>query len=102
MKTLPQMLGQVRQLQEQMAKRLAEITVEAAAGGGQVTVKMTGQKQLTAVSIDPELFAQGDREMLQDLVLAAVNEATRKVDAELAEQMKQLMGGLPCNLPGLL
>ncbi len=101
MKSLPQLLGHVRQLQEELQKRLAEIAVEASAGGGMVTVTMNGQKQLTRVRIDPEVLASPDRDMLQDLVLAAVNEASRKVDAALAEQMKRLSGGLPFSLPGL-
>jgi len=101
MKSLPQLLGHVRQLQEELQKGLAEIAVEASAGGGMVTVAMNGQKQLTRVRIDPELLASPDRDMLQDLVLAAVNEASRKVDAELAEQMNRLSGGLPFSLPGL-
>ena len=101
MKSVPQLLGHVRQLQEELQKRLAEIAVEASAGGGMVTVTMNGQKQLTRVRIDPEVLASPDRDMLQDLVLAAVNEASRKVDAELAEQVKRLSGGLPFNLPGL-
>lgn len=102
MSTLQQMLGQVQQLQEQLQKRLAEVSVEATAGGGLATVKMNGQKQLTELSLDPELLAHPDREMLQNLILAAVNEASRKVDAELADQLKNLAGGFPFNLSALL
>ena len=102
MKNLQQMqqvMKQVQQLQEQLQKQLDELLVEASAGGGMVVVKMTGQKQLTAVRIDPEVFASKDQEMLQDLVLAAVNEAVRKVDEQLASRMGSLTGGL--NIPGL-
>ncbi len=70
-----------------------------------VTVRMNGQKQVTQVRIDPEVFAGKDQEMLQDLIAAAVNEASRRVDEELANQMKNLAGGLPgiagLKIPGL-
>jgi hypothetical protein len=102
MKNLQQMqqiLKQVQQFQEQLQRQLDELVVEASAGGGMVSVKMNGQKQLHEVRIDPEVFASQDLEMLQDLILAAVNEASRKVDEQLAGQMGNLAGGL--NLPGL-
>ena len=103
MKNLQQMqqiMKQVQQLQEQLQKQLDEVMVEASTGGGMVTVKMNGQKQLVSVQIDPEVFSSKDAEMLQDLVLAAVNEATRKVDEQLASRMGGLAGGL--NIPGLI
>jgi DNA-binding YbaB/EbfC family protein len=102
MKNLQQMqqiMKQVQQMQEQLQKQLDELVVEASAGGGMVTVRMNGQKQLVAVQIDPEVFASEDKEMLQDLVMAAVNEATRKVDEQLASRVGNLASGL--NLPGL-
>jgi DNA-binding YbaB/EbfC family protein len=102
MKNLQQMqqiLKQVQQFQEQLQKQLNEMVVEASAGGGMVTVKMNGQKQLHQVHIDPEVFASQDLEMLQDLILVAVNEASRKVDEQLASQVGNLAGGL--NIPGL-
>ncbi|MBZ5564803.1 MAG: YbaB/EbfC family nucleoid-associated protein [Acidobacteriia bacterium] len=102
MKNLQQMqqiLKQVQQFQEQLQKQLDGLVVEASAGGGMVTVKMNGQKQLSEVRIDPEVFASRDLEMLQDLILVAVNEATRKVDEQLASQVGNLAGGL--NIPGL-
>jgi len=102
MKNLQQMqqiMKQVQQMQEQLQKQLDELVVEASAGGGMVTVRMNGQKQLVAVQIDPEVFASEDKEMLQDLVMAAVNEATRKVDEQLASRVGNLTSGL--NLPGL-
>src|SRR5512135_1153415 len=101
MKNLPQMqqiLKQVQQFQEQLQKQLDEMLVEASAGGGMVAVKMNGQKHLMAVSIDREVFASGDVEMLQELVLAAVNEASRKVDEQLASQVGGMASGL--NFPG--
>jgi len=102
MKNLQQMqqvMKQVQQLQEQLQKQLDELVVEASAGGGMVAVKMTGQKQLASIRIDPEVFASKDQEMLQDLVLAAVNEAVRKIDEQLASRVGSLTGGL--NIPGL-
>ncbi|HTR46895.1 MAG TPA: YbaB/EbfC family nucleoid-associated protein [Verrucomicrobiae bacterium] len=104
-KALQQMLAQFRQVQETLEKRIGEISVEASAGGGMVSVKMNGQKQLTEVRIEPEVFKSKDQEMLQELVLAAVNEATRRVDEELSRQMKDLTGSMPSvmglKIPGL-
>ncbi len=102
MKNLQQMqqiLKQVQQFQEQLQKQLDELVVEASAGGGMVSVKMNGQKQLHEVRIDPEVFASQDLEMLQDLILVAFNEASRKVDEQMSSQMGNLTGGL--NIPGL-
>ena len=102
MKNLQQMqqiMKQVQQIQEQLQKQLDELVVEASAGGGMVTVRMNGQKQLVGVQIEREVFASEDVEMLQDLVRAAVNEATRKVDEQLASRVGNLAGGL--NVPGL-
>ena len=102
MKNLQQMqqiLKQVQQFQEQLQKQLDELVVEASAGGGMVSVKMNGQKQLHEVRIDPEVFASQDLEMLQDLILVAFNEASRKVDEQMTSQMGNLAGGL--NIPGL-
>ena len=94
-----QMLKQVQQFQEQLQKQLDDLVVESSTGGGMVTVKMNGQKHLVAVHIDQEVYKSGDIEMLQDLLLAAVNESARKVDEQVANQMGSLAGGL--NLPGL-
>jgi DNA-binding YbaB/EbfC family protein len=96
---MQQILRQIQQMQEQFQKQLDELVVEASAGGGMVTVRMNGQKQLVAVQIDPEVFASADMEMLQNLVMAAVNEANRKVDDQLASRVGNLASGL--NLPGL-
>jgi DNA-binding YbaB/EbfC family protein len=94
-----QMLKQVQQFQEQLQKQLDDLVVESSTGGGMVTVKMNGQKHLVSVHIDPEVYKSGDIEMLQDLLLAAVNESARKIDEQVASQMGSLAGGL--NLPGL-
>ena len=103
-KALQQMLSQFRQVQEKLEKQIGEIAVEASAGGGMVSVKMNGQKQLVSVRIEPEVFKSKDQEMLQELVLAAVNEATRRVDEEMSKQVKDLTGGIPglmVKIPGL-
>jgi DNA-binding YbaB/EbfC family protein len=99
------MLSRLRQVQEDLQRQVNSVAVEASAGGGMVTVKMNGQKQVLNVKIEPEVFAGKDQEMLQDLVRAAVNEASRRVDDELANQMKSLSSGLPglagLKIPGL-
>ncbi len=104
-KALQQMLSQFRQVQEKLEKQIGEISVEASSGGGMVTVKMNGQKQLTEVRIEPDVFKSKDQEMLQELMLAAVNEAARRVDEELSKQVKDLTGGLPglagMKIPGM-
>ena len=104
-KALQQILTQFRQMQESLQKQVETVNVEATAGGGMVTVKMNGQKQVTDLRIDPEVFAGKDQELLQDLVRAAVNEASRRVDEELTNQMKSLTGGIPgmagLKIPGL-
>ncbi len=94
-KALQQILTQFRQMQENLQKQVETVNVEASAGGGMVTVRMNGQKQVTEIHIDPEVFAGKDQELLQDLVRAAVNEAGRRVDEELTSQMKSLTGGIP-------
>ena len=97
---LQQMLSRLRQVQEDLQRQVNTVAVEASAGGGMVVVKMNGQKQVLEVRIEPDVFASKDQEMLQDLVRAAVNEASRRVDDELATQMKSLAGGIP-GMPGL-
>jgi nucleoid-associated protein EbfC len=96
---IQQIMKQVQQMQEQLQKQLDDLLVEASAGGGMVTVRMNGGKQLVSVHIDPEVFAGKDAEMLQDLVRAAVNEAARRVDEQLSSRVGNLAGAL--NLPGL-
>jgi DNA-binding YbaB/EbfC family protein len=104
-KALQQILTQFRQMQENLQKQVETVHVEASAGGGMVTVKMNGQKQLTEIHIDPEIFKGKDQELLQDLVRAAVNEAARRVDEELTSQVKSLTNGIPgmagLKIPGL-
>jgi DNA-binding YbaB/EbfC family protein len=94
------MLSRLRQVQEDLQRQVNSVAVEASAGGGMVAVKMNGQKQVLEVRIEPDVFASKDHEMLQDLIRAAVNEASRRVDDELANQMKSIAGGIP-GMPGL-
>jgi nucleoid-associated protein EbfC len=86
------MMKQAEQMQKKMQEEIALIRVEATAGGGMVTVGMDGKKMVTAVKIDPEVA--GDVEMLQDMVLAAFNEASKKVDDATQEKMGGLLGGM--------
>jgi DNA-binding YbaB/EbfC family protein len=86
------MMQQAQKMQERMQEEVAQIRVEATAGGGMVTVKMDGHKNVLGVKIDPEVA--GDVEMLQDMVMAACNEATKKVDEETRQKMSGLMGGM--------
>jgi nucleoid-associated protein EbfC len=104
-KALQQILSQFRQMQEGLQKQVETVLVETSAGGGMVTVKMNGQKQLTEIRIDPEVFSGKDQELMQDLVRAAVNEASRRVDEELTNQLKNITGGIPgmagLKIPGM-
>lgn len=91
------LMQQAQKMQEQMQRDLAELEIGASVGGGMVQVKMNGHKQLLAVTIDPEAVDAADTSMLEDLVLAAVNEAARQVD----DAMQAKMGGLTGALGGL-
>jgi DNA-binding YbaB/EbfC family protein len=86
------MMKQAQQMQERMQEQVAQIRVEASAGGGMVTIKMDGHKNVLGVKIDPEVA--GDVEMLQDMVLAACNEAAKKVDEESQQKMSGMLGGM--------
>jgi DNA-binding YbaB/EbfC family protein len=86
------MMKQAQQMQQRMQEEIAQIRVESSVGGGMVTVSMTGQKQVLSVKIDPEVAS--DVEMLQDMVMAAFNEAAKKVDEESQKKMSGLLGGL--------
>ena len=92
MQQMQQMMRQAQQMQEKLQQEIAQIRVEASAGGGMVTVHMDGQKNLLSVKIDPE--AAGDVEMLQDMILAAVGEAVKKVDGEIKQKMGGMLGGM--------
>ena len=92
MGNMQQMMRQAQQMQQKMQEEIALIKVDASAGGGMVTVQMDGQKNLLAVKIDPE--AAGDVEMLQDMIVAAASEATKKVDEEIRGKMGGMLGGM--------
>jgi hypothetical protein len=93
------LMKQLQQTQERIQREIAELRLEASAGGGMVTVAMDGHKQLLSLKIDPEVVSKDDVDMLQDLVLAAVNEATRRVDEAIQEKIGGLAGGM--KIPGL-
>ena len=99
MRNLHEMMNQVKKMQADVQQQLEAVRVEGTAGGGMVTVQMSGGKRVLSVKIDPEVAKGGDLEMLQDLVQAAVNEALRKVDEVVSEKMGGMMGGL--KIPGL-
>jgi nucleoid-associated protein EbfC len=96
---IQQMMKQAQQMQERLQKQMAEMQVEGTAGGGMVTVTINGTKQVQKLTIDPDCVSKDDVEMLQDLIVAAISDAQRKVDEELSKQMGGLMGGL--KIPGL-
>ncbi len=91
-------MSQAKRQYDVLQKKMEETVVEATSGGGSVTVKMDGRKQVLSMKIDPEVVKSGDVEMLQDLVTAAVNEAGRQIDAA----MQSTMGGMLSGLQGML
>lgn len=93
------MMKQAQEMQERLKQQMAEMRVEATSGGGMVTVVVDGSKQVQSIRIDPEVVSKDDVEMLQDLIVAAVNDAVRKVDDRLGQSMSGLMGGL--KIPGM-
>ena len=92
MGNMQQMMRQAQQMQEKLQQEIAQIKVEATAGGGMVTVAMDGQKNLLSVKIEPEVA--GDIEMLQDMILAAHSEAFKKVEEEIQQKMGGMLGGM--------
>jgi hypothetical protein len=86
-------------MQEKLQKQMEATVVDATAGGGMVSIKMNGQKQLLSIQIEPDVFTSGDKDMLQDLIVAAVNEGIRKVDDVMQSQLGSMTGGL--KIPGL-
>jgi DNA-binding YbaB/EbfC family protein len=90
-----QMMKQVQAMQAQMQQRMSELMVEGSAGGGMVKARMNGHKELLGIAIDKEAVDPNDVEMLQDLVVAAVNEASRKVDEAMQSQLGAMTGGIP-------
>lgn len=96
---LQKMIKAAKEMQEKLQKELAEMRVEGTSGGGMVTVTLDGQKNLMSVRIDPEVVNKDDVEMLQDLILAAFNDAGTKVDEEMSQKMGSL--GMGLKIPGL-
>ncbi len=96
---LQDLMTKARAQYESLQKKMQETIVEASSGGGTVTAKMDGRKQLLSLKIDPEAVKSGDVEMLQDLILAAVNEAARKVDGQMQSTVGGMLGGL--GIPGM-
>jgi nucleoid-associated protein EbfC len=101
---IPEMLSQANQMQEEIQRKLAETIVEGSSGGGAINATMNGKKELLKIRIDPAAVAglsgpQPDVEMLEDLVVAAVNEAGRKADAAIKSNVQGMLGGL--KIPGL-
>jgi nucleoid-associated protein EbfC len=99
------MMGQAQQMQEQMERKLSETVVEASSGGGIVTVRMNGKKELLKLTIDPSAMGSsaGDLELLEDLITAAVNECGRRADEAMKSNVQGMMGNVlgGLNLPGL-
>jgi DNA-binding YbaB/EbfC family protein len=91
---MQELMSQAKQQYEVLQKKMQETIVESTSGGGSVTVKMDGRKQVLGIKIDPEVVKSGDVEMLQDLVTAAVNGAARKVDDAMQTTMGGMLGGL--------
>jgi DNA-binding YbaB/EbfC family protein len=95
---IKQLMKQAQQMQDQMQRQMTSIRVEGTAGGGMVKAEMSGNKELLSITIDKEAVDPDDVEMLQDLVKAAVNEASRKVDEEMQSSMGAMTGGM--KIPG--
>ena len=96
---MQQMMKQAQKMQEQLEQQKQSTVVEATAGGGMVSVKMNGNKQLISIQVDSEVFSAGDKDMLQDLIVAAVNEGARRADEALNSSMGNMLGGL--KIPGM-
>jgi DNA-binding YbaB/EbfC family protein len=99
-KQLQELMSQAKRQAEALQKKMQDTVVEASVGGGAVSLKMNGQKQVLKLTIDPEAVKSGDVEMLQDLVVAAFNEGTRKVDEAMQSSLGGMLGGM--NIPGML
>lgn len=95
MSSIRQLMKQAQEMQDKLQQELAETVVQASVGGGMVTVEMSGHKNVVSVTIDPEVIDPEDPSMLEDLLLAAVNEATRKVDETMQGKVGSIASGMP-------
>ena len=100
MGNLQKMLKQAKEMQDRIQRESAEMRVEGSSGGGMVTVTLDGTKNLISITIDPEVVDKDDVDMLQDLIVAAFNDANKKVDEELSQKLGTLGAGL--KIPGLV
>ena len=100
MKNIQQIMKQAQEMQERLQKEMTTMEVETSSGGGMVIVRMNGSKQILELKIDPEAVDPREVEMLQDLIVAAINEAMREVEERLSSQLGSLAGSL--KLPGLM
>ena len=96
---LQKMLKQAKEMQDKLQRELSELRLDGTSGGGMVSITLDGQKNLVAVRLDPEVISRDDVEMLQDLIVAAFNDAAAKVDEHLSQKLNVLGGGL--KIPGL-
>jgi nucleoid-associated protein EbfC len=96
---LQELMSQAKRQYETLQKKMEETVVEGSSGGGSVVVKMDGRKQVLSIKIDPEAVKTGDVEMLQDLILAALNEASRRIDSQMQSTVGGMLGGM--GIPGL-
>jgi hypothetical protein len=96
---LQDLMSKAKAQYESLQKKMQETVVEVSSGGGAITVRMDGRKQVLSLRVDPEVAKSGDVEMLQDLVVAAINEAGRKVDSQMQSSVGGMLGGL--GIPGL-
>ena len=96
---LKRMMEQARQMQEEMEKRVEQIDVEGTAGGGAVAIRLNGKREVQSIRLDPEVVDPEDTDMLQDLILAAFQDASRRVEEKLQKEVGGALGGL--GLPGM-
>ena len=94
-----ELMSQAKQQYEALQKKMQETIVESSAGGGTVSVRMDGRKQVLGIKIDPEAVKSGDLEMLQDLITAAINGAGKKIDDSMQSVMGGMLGGM--GIPGM-
>ena len=95
------MMQQAQQMQEKLQSEVTEIKMEAASGGGMVTAVVNGTKELVSLRLEPEIVNPADIEMLQDMIIAAVNEASHRVDEEIQKRIGGMAGAMGLKLPGM-